>query len=92
MLALVSAVNASGGLNIATEDDSLDILTRTQITTDDILLAYPQTRDVPYENQWTEILGDENLKALILVDYDIFAFKYVDDVEFHINKPEYVEQ
>lgn len=92
ILALVSAINASGGLNIVTEEVPIDIQTGTQITAEDILLAYPLTRDTPYENQWTEIVGDDNLKAMILADYDIFAFKYIDDAEFHITKPEYIEQ
>lgn len=92
ILALVSAINASGGLNIVSEEVPSDLQSGSQITAEDILLAYSQTRDSPYENQWTEIVGDENLQAMILVDYDIFAFKYVDDAEFFINKPEYVEQ
>lgn len=90
ILSLVTAINASGGLHLGTDELTLD-KPGLQIAPDEILLALPKARDTPYENEWLEVVDDDPLRAIIFNDHDVVAFKYVDDADFHIKKPEYEE-
>lgn len=89
---LVTAINASGGLRIVEDEVPSDIQPGTQVSAEDIVLALPSNRDAPYDNEWIEVIEDEPLKSVVFNDYDILGFKYIDDADFHITKPEYVEQ
>lgn len=92
ILALVDSINASGGLHFGTIENPEDYQPGLQVSVEDIEIALPKARDNPYDNQWIEIGDDEPLRGVIFNDYDILTFKHLDDADYHIDKPEYIEQ
>lgn len=73
------------------ENASLDGHLGTAVAAEELLLALPKTRESPYENDWIEITDEELLRDSTIGDYNVLAFKHIDDADFHISKPEYVD-
>lgn len=93
---LVQAINSSGGLrlvddDIAGEDLPGDEDDGLQVTTADIEIALPKSKDAPYDNNWLPIGDDSTVQAVVFNDYDLLAFKFADDDAFRIEQLEYVE-
>lgn len=89
---LINAINSTGGLHIVEEDVPLEVQEGVQITADDILLAIPKAQESFDQNEWIEISSDEQLLSIVFNDYDMLAFKYVEDADFFAVKPEYQEK
>lgn len=86
---LVHAVNSSGGLRLVElieEDEGI------QVSALDIELAFPKTKETPFNNEWIPISDDTSIEQTVLNDYDIIGFKYVDDADFNIEQPVYEEE
>lgn len=58
---------------------------------DDLVLALPKDKTSPYDNNWIEITDDSSISSLQFNDYDIIAFKHVDDDTFFIAEAAYDE-
>ncbi|SGZ54563.1 CIC11C00000003547 [Sungouiella intermedia] len=93
---LVEAINSSGGLRLVDidggEDVPLDEDDGLQVTSPDLELAFPKSKESPYDNEWIPIEDDLSLKTVVLNDYDILAFKFADDEHFRVEQLEYVDE
>lgn len=95
---LAEAINLSGGLRLVDsvdegdEDLPLDDDEGLQVTASDLEIAFPKTKESPYENEWIAIDDDASLRAVVLNDYDLIAFKFADDNDFRVEQLEYVEE
>ncbi|KSA03304.1 uncharacterized protein AC631_00942 [Debaryomyces fabryi] len=58
---------------------------------DDLVLALPKDKTSPYDNNWIEITDDSSISSLQFNDYDIIAFKHVDDDTFFVSEAAYDE-
>lgn len=95
--ALVEAINLSGGLRLVDnvdvgEDLPLDEEDGLEVSASDLELAFPKTKESPYDNEWIPIEDDVSLKTVVLNDYDLIAFKFADDELFRVEQLEYVDQ
>lgn len=92
--AVVHAINSSGGLRLVDNEDpadQVDIQEGLQVTSGDIQLALPKNKENPYDNVWFPVDDDLSLQTVVFNDYDLIAFKFEDDQDFHIEQLEYVE-
>lgn len=64
---------------------------KKSVTKNEVSIAIPKDKSSPYDNQWIPI-DDANLKDLIFNDYDILAFKYVNDGDFEVIEAAYEDQ
>lgn len=55
----------------------------------DITLAVPKDKAAPYDNQWIELADEQNFDLIKFSDYDLIAFKYVDDENYAIVEANY---
>lgn len=55
----------------------------------EITLAIPKDKAAPYDNQWIELTDDLTFDLIKFSDYDLIAFKYVDDEAFVIIEANY---
>lgn len=62
-----------------------------EINANDLGLAIPKDKTSPYDNQWIELADDASIGNITFNDYDIIAFRYIDDDEFHIIEAAYEE-
>lgn len=92
LLSLTGAINSTGGLLVASEDIPLEAQEGIRITAEDLLLAIPKSQETVFENEWSEVSTDEQLLATLQNDYEVLAFKYVDDADFYVVKPDYEEK
>lgn len=91
VLALVHAINSSGGLRLVDDEEDTDVAPEgLQVTADEIEIALPKNRETPYDNAWF-VATDEALQSLVFNDYDLLAFKFADDENFRIEALEYAE-
>lgn len=58
---------------------------------DDLSIALPKDKSAPYDNNWIEV-DEGTLAGVTFTDYDIVAFKYIDDPDFHVVEAAYDEQ
>lgn len=93
---LVEAINSSGGLRLVDidvgEDLPLDEEEGLQVSGADLELAFPKSKESPYDNEWIAIEDDLSLKTVVFNDYDILAFKFADDELFRVEQLEYVDE
>lgn len=71
------------------EEDSKNMV--QDVKADDLILALPKDKTSPYDNNWIEITDDSSLSSLKFNDYDVIAFKHVDDDTFFISEAAYDE-
>ena len=71
------------------EEDTKNII--QDVNGDDLILALPKDKTSPYDNTWIEITDDSSISSLKFNDYDIIAFKHVDDDTFFISEAAYDE-
>lgn len=71
------------------EEDTKNII--QDVKGDDLILALPKDKTSPYDNTWIEITDDSSISSLKFNDYDIIAFKHVDDDTFFISEAAYDE-
>lgn len=58
---------------------------------DDLMLALPKDKTSPYDNKWIEITDDSSIANLKFNDYDVIAFKHVEEDAFFISEAAYDE-
>lgn len=92
---LVECINLSGGLHLVENDEQEDpeIIQEggLQVEATDITLALPKVKESPYDNLWIPVDDDQTLQSVVFQDFDLLAFKFVDDKDFNIQQPEYIE-
>lgn len=93
--ALIQSINLSGGLQLVESDGSEELPERpqegSQVDVADITLALPKIKESPYDNVWIPVDDDLTLQSKVFQDFDLLAFKFVDEEAFNIQQPEYVE-
>lgn len=92
---LIQSINLSGGLHLVedhgSEEFPIEPEAGLQVDAADITLALPKVKESPYDNLWIPVEDDLTLQSVIFQDFDLLAFKFVDDDDFNIQQPEYVE-
>ncbi|CUM47390.1 unnamed protein product [Debaryomyces tyrocola] len=74
------------------EDNEEDFKNMIQdVKADNLILALPKDKTSPYDNNWIEITDDSSISSLKFNDYDVIAFKHVDDDRFFISEAAYDE-
>ena len=71
------------------EQDSKNMI--QDVKAEDLILALPKDKTSPYDNKWIEITDDSSISSLKFNDYDIIAFKHVEDDAFFISEAAYDE-
>lgn len=72
-------------------DDNQTPETGINVEIDDLSIALPKDKSAPYDNNWIEV-DEGTLAGVTFTDYDIVAFKYVDDPDFQVVEAAYEEQ
>ncbi|XYA01782.1 hypothetical protein QA089_004345 [Meyerozyma guilliermondii] len=65
--------------------------TGINVEIDGLSIALPKDKSAPYDNNWIEV-DEGTLAGVTFTDYDIVAFKYVDDPDFQVVEAAYEEQ
>lgn len=96
LTSLTEAINASGGLRLVDLDESGEDFPiedeGLQVSPEDLEIAFPKTKELPYDNVWIAIEDDLSLQAVVINDNDLLGFKHADDADFHILQLEYIEE
>lgn len=61
------------------------------VVSEELSIALPKDKSAPYDNNWIEV-DDATLSGITFADYDILAFKHVDDADFQVIEAAYEEQ
>lgn len=73
------------------DNDNQKPETGINVEIDDLSIALPKDKSAPYDNNWIEV-DEGTLAGVTFTDYDIVAFKYVDDPDFQVVEAAYEEQ
>lgn len=82
-----SEIKAEGGEQELEQDSNI----KKDIKSLDIKIAIPKDKSSPYDNQWIEIIRDEDFEMIGLNDYDILGFKFIEDDDIKIIEAAYDE-
>lgn len=96
LTSLTEAINASGGLRLVDLDESGENFPiedeGLQVAPEDLEIAFPKTKELPYDNVWIAIEDDLSLQAVVINDNDLLGFKHADDADIQILQLEYIEE
>lgn len=60
-----------------------------KVDASELELAFPKSKESPYDNEWIPVEDDTSVKTVVINDYDILAFRTADESVFHVEQAQY---